>query len=62
MINIATLLRWVIFVGLAFIGLLLAWLGLAHVPQSGGGAWVMAIVGTAVSVFSLTRLINRRDA
>ena len=53
-INMATLLRWVIFVGLAFIGLSLAWLGLALVPQSGGGPWVMAIVGTAVLVFSLT--------
>jgi uncharacterized membrane protein len=54
------LLRWIVGIGVAFIGLLLVWLGLALAPQSGGGAWVMAIVGTAVFVFALTRLINRR--
>lgn len=57
--DMVNLLRWIVGIGVAFIGLLLVWLGLALVPQSGGGAWVMAIVGTAVFLFALTRLINR---
>lgn len=53
------LLRWIVFIGVAFLGPLLVWLGLALVPQSGGSAWVMAIVGTAVFVVAMALLINR---
>jgi uncharacterized membrane protein len=52
------LLRWIVFVGVAFVGLLLAWLGVALAPQSGGGAWVMALAGTVIFVLGVTRLMH----
>ena len=39
-----------------FIGFMLTWLGLALVPTSGGGAWVMAGIGAGIMWLSGSKL------